>query len=61
MINNRELMNVKQTAEYLNVSVHTIYQWKSEGKIPYVKLNGKLCFDKSEINLFIEKCMNCAM
>ncbi len=47
------LMNVHEVAEYLKVSSHTIYQWKCNEKIPYIKLGGKLLFEKEAINNFI--------
>lgn len=47
------LMNVHEVAEYLKVSYHTIYQWKCYEKIPYIKLGGKLLFEKEAINNFI--------
>lgn len=50
-----ELMTVQETANYLKIKVTTLYQWKYDGKIPYIKINGHLCFDKNEINKFIKQ------
>lgn len=50
-----KLVNIKDASKYLAVSVNTLYQWKSMGKIPYVKLYGKLLFNLIELNEFIIK------
>ncbi len=54
----KKLMTVKELAEYLSLPVRRIYIWKSEGKIPYVKLGGRLLFDRQEIDEWIEKNKN---
>ncbi len=46
-------MGVRQLAEYLSISSHTIYSWCHQKKIPYSKINGKLIFNKSEIDRWI--------
>jgi len=53
MVDN-ELLTVGETAEFLKISVHTVYQWKHLGKIPFVKLHGKLLFKRSELVDFID-------
>lgn len=50
----RELMTVKQIADYLQMGVHTIQNWASDNKIPYVKLNKKRWYRKSEIDSVME-------
>lgn len=57
LVENKEikLVNIKDASKYLAVSVNTLYQWKSMGKIPYVKLHGKLLFNLIELNEFIIK------
>ena len=53
-ISKEEIMGVKELAEYLNLSVWTIYKYVSDRKIPYYKLNnGKVFFKVSEINELI--------
>jgi len=50
----RELMNAEQVADYLQVKVKTIHNWKSEGKIPFAKLpTGSVRYKLSEIEKWI--------
>ncbi len=49
------LLTVKQLSSFLNLHPNTIYKWKGQGKIPYVNINGKIRFEKTEIDEFIEK------
>lgn len=48
------LMDVYEASSYLKLSPNTLYQWKYEGRIPFVKLGGKLLFDKNELDNFID-------
>ena len=48
-----ELLNVNEAAEFLKIKVSTLYSWKYYKKIPYVKVYGRLCFDKQELIDFI--------
>ena len=45
-----------QLATYIGLSVHTIYQYVSNRKIPFHKIPGssKLLFQKEEIDLWIQ-------
>jgi len=46
-------IGVRQAAEYLSLSVNTIYQYVSRGEIPYWKLRGYgLRFLRSELALW---------
>lgn len=45
----KKLLSIKEVAVILNTTVGTLYQWKHHGKIPYVKINGKLLFKEEEI------------
>ena len=48
-------IGVKDVAEYLGTTTHTIYDWKRKGKIAFHKLNGSLKFDKLKIDKMMEK------
>ena len=50
------LLGIKTAAKYLGVSINTLYQWRSQGKIPYVKIHGRLLFDFSDLNNLIKEC-----
>lgn len=48
------LLNVRETAALLNVGPQTIFNWRSQGKIPYTKLGGRLLFRLSDLQEFIK-------
>ena len=50
------LLGIKTAAKYLGVSINTLYQWRSQGKITYVKIHGRLLFDLSDLNNLIKEC-----
>ncbi len=48
--------NVREIAKYLGTTPYTVYDWKRKRKIPFIKLDGSLKFDKVEIDkIMIEK------
>lgn len=47
------LMSIQQTAEYLGLSVGTIYQWRSQHKIPYIKVGRKVRFRKEQLEQWL--------
>ena len=49
------LLTVRELSSFLNLHPNTIYKWKDRGKIPCVNINGKIRFDKAEVDEFIEK------
>lgn len=51
--NQIELMTIKQVAEYLTLSVPTIYGMVHEAKIPNYKQGKRLYFKKSDIDAWI--------
>lgn len=53
LINERPL-NIREAAEYLSLSVNTIYQKVKRREIPYNKRNGRLYFDKQKLRDYIE-------
>lgn len=52
----REYLRVKDVAQMLQLSVHTIYRYTSRGIIPHKKVNSRtVYFRKEEIEAWIEK------
>jgi len=51
----KRFVGVKEIAEYLGVSIHTIYYWTCLKKIPYVKMGKLLKFDLREIEGWIKE------
>ncbi len=44
------LMGIQQAAEYLGLSVGTIYQWRSQHKIPYIKVGRNVKCKKNQLD-----------
>lgn len=51
----RRLIDVKEAAKLLNISVHTVYSWVSQRRIPFVKLGRRTEFDIKDLEDWIEK------
>lgn len=49
-----EILNVTQLAEFLGVSIDTIYSWTMRKAIPHFKLGKMLRFNKQEIMRWLE-------
>lgn len=49
------LLNTRKTSEMLGVHVKTTYQWAKEGRIPHLRINGLIRFDRREIEAWKEK------
>ncbi len=45
----KELLNFKETCEFLGCSSSALNKWKSENKIPYKKLGKRVFFHRQEI------------
>lgn len=43
------VLNAKQAASVLNVSLPTLHKWKKEGTIPYHRKGGRIYFIESEL------------
>ena len=52
--NMNRMMTVKELANYLNCSESVIRKLKREKKIPYLKLAGKILFNKEKIDKWIQ-------
>ena len=49
------MLSVPEFAEYIGISVNTVYSWVSQKIIPYVKCGRLTKFDKQVIDRLIEK------
>ncbi len=52
--NSEELLTIKQAANFLNLSVQTIYALNSKQKIPSMKKGKRLYFSKQELTAWIK-------
>jgi len=51
----KEIMTVKQVAEYLQMDEHTIYKLARSGQIPSIKIAGQWRFKKDVIDRWISE------
>jgi len=51
----KRLITVKELAEYIGISVNTVYSWVSQKIIPYIKCGRLTKFDRKVIDRLIEK------
>lgn len=50
-----KLMTLEEVAEYLRLSIHTIYKMAQSGRIPAYKIGKQWRFKKRKIDNWIEK------
>lgn len=50
-----KMLGIKEAAEELGVSIHTLYTWVYQKKIPYIKLGKLVKFRPTALERFIEK------
>jgi len=44
-----KLLTIKETAEFLNIKIGTLYVWVHYKKIPFVKIGRRLAFNESQL------------
>ncbi len=49
-----EYLDIIEVAKLLRVEQKTIYNWVWEGKVPYLKANGRLLFRRDEIDEMLD-------
>jgi len=55
MVGKKPLTGVKETAEYLGISIETLYSWTYQRKIPYVKVGRLVKFDPQDLDKWLEE------
>ena len=50
-----EYLDIIDVSKLLKVEQKTIYNWVSQGKIPYLKANGRLLFLRDEIDEMLKR------
>ena len=50
-----EYLDIIDVSRILKVEQKTVYNWVSQGKIPYLKANGRLLFLREEIDEMLRK------
>jgi len=51
----KELLDSEEAAEYLGIKKTTLYEWKAQRKIPFVKVGGFLRFRRTDLEKWLEK------
>ena len=49
------LLDVNEVSGILHVHKKTVYDWKSSGRLPSITVNGRVRFDKKQIDEFIQR------
>ena len=49
-----EIMNTEETANYLKISMATLYKMIQRNEIPYVRLGSRILFRKNTIDAFLK-------
>lgn len=49
------LLSVEEAAAFLNIAIQTLYGYTSQRRIPFIKKEKKLYFDKSELLIWLKK------
>ena len=50
-----QLMSIKELADYLNVTVTTIYLWSKQGRIPAMKVGNLWRYRRSDIEAWLDE------
>jgi len=48
-------IDVYDLAKLCKVAPQTVYNWIYQGKIPYIKINGRVLFSKERVHTFIRR------
>ncbi len=51
----REVMDIRQAADYLGISADTLYKYASEGFVPAFKLGNRWRFQRSRLNDWMDQ------
>jgi excisionase family DNA binding protein len=51
----REVMDIRQAADYLGISTDSLYRYASEGTLPGFRLGNRWRFKKSRLDLWMDE------
>lgn len=51
----RPLIGAKETAEFLNINLETLYDWVQRRRIPYYKIGRSVKFDPQDLDRWVEE------
>lgn len=50
----KELLTIHEAADFLNLSVHSLYTMNSRRRIPFLKMSGKVYYRRSALMAWLE-------
>ncbi len=50
---NKDLLNIQEAADYLQMSVATLYTFNSRKKIPFCRVTGKVFYRRSVLDIWL--------
>ena len=51
----KEILKSEEAAEFLGISINTLYEWVSQKKIPHMKVGGLLKFKREHLEKWLDK------
>ena len=55
MLMNKRFLTDRQLSENLNISRRTLQDYRDKGRIPYYRLDGKILYEESDIDIFLSE------
>lgn len=57
MTDTRAVMDIREAAQYLGISIDTLYKYAAEGKVPAFKLGNRWRFKRSRLDEWMDQEM----
>ncbi len=54
-VNTKRNLNIKEAAEYLNLSSKTLYTYTEKAKIPFYKIGSRILFKTEELDAWLKE------
>ncbi len=61
LFNGERYFTEKEVAEKLHISRRTLFEWRENGKLPYIKIGSKILYRQSDIQTSLEKQVHSAI
>jgi excisionase family DNA binding protein len=58
-LNGEKFLTGRDVCRMLHVSVRTLQEWRKQGKIPFIRLKGKILYRLSDVEKLLEVNINC--
>jgi excisionase family DNA binding protein len=58
-LNGEKFLTGKDVCRMLHVSARTLQEWRKQGKIPFIRLKGKILYRLSDVEKLLEVNINC--